>query len=79
MTGQELYRTQVTLVLASLAAILACSVHGLYFAASRMQSCIDLAIMALSVLVIVYADNLAVKFCDFVSKTHSPERAPPAL
>ncbi len=79
MTERELYRTQVTLVLASLAAILACSVHGFYFAESRFQLCIDFAILTLSALVIVYADNLAVKFSELASKTQSPERAPPAL
>ena len=79
MTGQDLYRTQVTLILAPLAAIVTCSVHSLYFAESTIHNFIDVAIIALSTLGIVYADNLAVKLCESATRTQSPERAPPAL
>lgn len=78
MSGRDLYRTQVTLVLASLAAIVACSVHSLYFAVTRAQLCIDFAIIAFSTLGIVYADNLAVKLNDYFTRTHTPESAPQA-
>ena len=79
MTGRALYRTQVILVLAPLAAILTCSIHGLYFAATLIYSCVDIAIIALSTLAIAYADNLAVVLCEFVTRMRSPERAPTAL
>lgn len=78
MTGSGLYRAQVTVVLASLAVILACGVHGFYFAESTMHNCVDVLIVALATLGIVYADNLAVTFCEFFTKTQSPERAPTA-
>ena len=79
MTGRVLYRTQVILVLAPLVAILSSSVHGLYFAETIIHSCVDVAIIALSMLGIVFADNLAVILCEFFTRTQSPERAPPAL
>ncbi len=79
MTGRDLYRTQVTLVLASLAAILACSVHSLYIAESRIHYCIDFSVIALSTLGITYADNIAAKVSDFITRTQTPERSPPAL
>ena len=77
MTERDLYRTQVALVLASLAALLACSVHSLFIAESRTYLWIDFAIVALSILGIAYADNLAVKISEFVTRTQPPERAPP--
>ncbi len=77
MTGRDLYRTQVTLVLASLVALLACSVHSLFIAESRAYVCIDLAIIAFSILGITYADNLAVKISGFVTRTQPSERVPP--
>ena len=79
MTGRDLYRIQVTLVLASLVAMLACSAHSLYIAESRTHLYIDFVIIAISALGIVYADNLAVKISEFVTRTPSPESAPPAL
>lgn len=78
MTGRELYRAQVTVVLVSLAAILACSVHGFYFAESAIYNCIDVVIVVLATLGIVYADNLAVPLCEFFTKSQRPERAPPS-
>ncbi len=77
MTERDLYRTQVTLVLASLAALLACSLHSLLFAESRTHLCIDFTIVALSILGIAYADNLAVKISEFVTRTQPPEHTPP--
>ena len=79
MTGRDPYRAQVILVLAPLAAILTCIVHALYFAVTIIHSCVDVAIIALSTLGIVYADNLAVILCEFFTRTQSSERAPPAL
>lgn len=79
MTGRDLYRTQVTVVLASLAAILACSVHSLFIAESRAHLCIDFTVIALSTLSIAFADNIAVKFSECITRTQTPERSPPAL
>ena len=79
MTGKVLYRVQVILVLAPLAAILTCIFHSLYFAETIIHNCVDVVIIVLSTLGIVYADNLAVMLCELLTRTQSSERAPPAL
>ena len=79
MTGPDLYRTQVALVLIPLATLLGFSVHGLLFAKSGGQYCIDFAIIVMSTLVIIYAYDLARGFRELVLRIQGPERAPPAL
>lgn len=74
MTGRDLYRTQFTLMLVSLATLLACSVHILCFATSGVQYCIDSVVIAMSTLVIIFADDLARKLNGYESQKQNPEK-----